>query len=63
MSEPNEEKGILIDFLIYQALIERQNILAEKEKSELYNKACELGREKLKDNSTPFFENWRNTEQ
>ena len=59
MSEPNEEKGILIDFLIHQTLIERQNILAEKEKSELYNKVCELGREKLKDNSAPFFENWR----
>ena len=62
MSEPNEVKEILIDFLIHQTLIERQNILTEKEKSELYNKACELGREKLKDNSKPFFENWRNTE-
>lgn len=49
----------MIDFLIHQALIERQNILTEKEKTELYNKACELGREKLKDNSKPFFENWR----
>ena len=29
----------MIDFLIHQTLIERQNILAEKEKSELYNKA------------------------
>lgn len=60
MSELNEVKEILIDFLIHQTLIERQNILAEKEKSELYNKACELGREKLKYNSKPFFENWRN---
>lgn len=39
MSEPNEVREILIDFLIHQALIERSNILAEKEKSELYNKA------------------------
>ena len=52
-------KNILIDFLIHQTLIERQNILSEKEKSELYNKACKLGREKLKDNSTPFSEYWR----
>lgn len=59
MSEPNEAKDILINFLIHQTLIERSNILAEKEKSELYNKALELGREKLKDNSKPFFENWR----
>lgn len=59
MSDPNEVREILIDFLIHQLLIERSNILAEKEKSELYNKACELGREKLKDNSKPFFENWR----
>ena len=32
MSESNEIKEILIDFLIHQTLIERQNILAEKEK-------------------------------
>ena len=57
--EPNEVKEILIDFLIHHTLIERSNILAEKEKSELYNKACELGREKLKENSKPFFEYWR----
>lgn len=59
MSEPNEVKDILIDFLIRQTLIERQNMLLEKEKSELYNKACELGREKLKDNNTPFSDYWR----
>jgi hypothetical protein len=63
MSEPNEVKEILIDYLIHQTLIERSNIFAEKEKTELYNKACELGREKLKDNSKPFFENWRNAEE
>ena len=63
MNEANEVKCILINFLIYQILIERQNILTEKERTELYNKACELGREKLKDNSAPFSDYWRSDEK
>lgn len=59
MSEIDEIKEAIIDGLICQTLIERNNILAEKAKSELYNNAIELGCEKLKDNGEPLFKLWR----
>lgn len=59
MSEIAEIKEAIIEGLICQTLIERNNILAEKAKSELYNNAIELGREKLKDNGEPLFKLWR----
>ena len=59
MSEIAEIKEAIIECLICQTLIERNNILAEKAKSELYNNACELGREKLKNNGELLFKLWR----
>ena len=59
MIEIPEIKEAIIEGLIYQTLIDRNNILAEKSKSELYNNAMELGREKLKDNGEPLFKLWR----